>query len=75
MREEFLGGRCAPLFGVKGGYGFRVAPNFELAPAAGVAINLRDGDNSSFFAELEANYVADNDGYVGTGIGVWDVFD
>jgi hypothetical protein len=75
VREEFLGGRCAPLFGVKGGVGFRLADHFELAPAIGVAANLRDGDNTSLFAEVEANYVATNDAYVGTGIGIWDFTD
>ena len=41
----------------------------------GVAVNLRDGDNSSFFAEVEANYVMANKAYIGTGLGVWDLFD
>ena len=31
--------------------------------------------NSSFFAEVEANYVMENKAYIGTGLGVWDVFD
>jgi hypothetical protein len=73
VRDEFLGGRCAPLFGVKGGVGFRLAEHFELAPAIGVAINTRDGDNTSLFAEVEANYLTTNEAYIGTGIGVWDI--
>lgn len=75
VRDEFLGGRCAPLFGVKGGVLWDVGENWMIGPAIGVAANLRDGDNSSFFAELEANYVTASKAYIGTGIGVWDVFD
>ena len=73
VRDEFLGGRCAPLFGIKGGVGFRLADHFELAPAVGLAINTRDGDNTSLFAEVEANYVTSNEAYFGTGLGVWDI--
>lgn len=73
VRDEFLGGRCAPLFGLKGGVGFRLSDNFELAPAVGVAINTRDGDNTSLFAEVEANYLTSNEAYIGTGVGVWDI--
>ena len=75
QREEFLGGRCAPLFGIKGGVLWEVGENWVVGPALGVAVNLRDGDNSSFFAELEASYVMDSKAYIGTGLGVWDVFD
>ena len=47
QREEFLGGRCAPLFGVKGGVLWDVGEHWAVGPAVGVAINTRDSDNSS----------------------------
>jgi hypothetical protein len=75
VRDEFLGGRCAPLFGVKGGVLWQLGEHFALGPAIGVAANLRDGDNTSLFAEVEANYVADNKAYIGTGLGIWDFTD
>ena len=77
VREEFLGGRCAPLFGVKGGVLWELgdARRWAVGPAIGVAINLRDGDNTSLFAELEANYLTENKGYIGTGLGIWDFTD
>ena len=73
VRDEFLGGRCAPLFGVKGGVLWDVGENWVIGPAIGVAINTRDGDNTSLFAEVEANYLTTNEAYIGTGIGVWDI--
>jgi hypothetical protein len=72
VREEFAGGRCAPLFGIKGGVLFKPGEHFAWGPAVGVAINTRDGGNSSLFAEVEANYVADSGSYVGSGMGIWD---
>jgi hypothetical protein len=65
-------GFCAPLVGVKGGVGFKVADNFQVAPAIGVAINTDEGKQSSLFGDLELNYLFDKGGYLGTGIGVWD---
>jgi hypothetical protein len=67
-----FGGFCAPLLGVKGGMAFRVAPNFEVAPAVGLAINFDEGDQSSLFVESEFNYLFGNGGYVGAGLGWWD---
>ena len=75
VRDEFLGGRCAPLFGVKGGVLWDVGENWVIGPAIGVAANLRDGDNTSLFAEVEASYVTANKAYIGTGLGVWDFTD
>ena len=46
-----------------------------LAPAAGVAFNFDESDRTAVFADLELNYTFDNGGYVGTGVGVWDLFD
>jgi hypothetical protein len=71
IRPEFLGGRCAPLIGIDGGYGFYVSPSVEIAPKFGVAINTRDTDNTSLFAEVEINAHFGR-GFVGTGIGWWD---
>ena len=71
IREDFLNGRCASLVGLEGGYGFFVNDNVEVAPVFGVAINTRDSDNTSLFAELELN-VHFGKGFVGTGLGVWD---
>ena len=68
-------GRCAPLFGIKGGVLWDVGSNWAVGPAAGVAINLRDGENTAVFAELEANYFTANKAYIGTGVGVYDLFD
>jgi hypothetical protein len=73
IHEEFLNGRCAPLVGVSGGYGFFVSDNVELAPVFGVAINTRDTENTAVFAELELNGHFGR-GFVGAGIGVWDIF-
>jgi hypothetical protein len=54
---------------------FRVnkARTFEVAPAAGVAINTKTGGHSSLFAEVELNGRLNNKKtIVGTGFGVWD---
>jgi hypothetical protein len=71
VRPEFLNGRCAPLIGIDGGYGFYVNDNVEIAPKFGVAINTRDTSNTSLFAEVELNAHFGR-GFVGTGIGWWD---
>ncbi len=39
----------------------------------GVAINLRDGENTSVFADVGIDKLLDG-GYIGAGIGVWDLF-
>jgi hypothetical protein len=66
---------CDPLIGVKGGLQFQVNPNMMFAPAVGVAFNLDDSERTSVFADAELNYTFDNGGYIGTGLGVWDMFD
>jgi hypothetical protein len=68
-----LGTFCDPLLGIKGGVEFNVKPNFVIAPAAGVAINLDESDRTSIFAEAEFNRLFDGGGFVGAGIGVWDL--
>ena len=66
---------CDPLIGIKGGVQFQVKPNLMFAPAVGVAFNLDDSERTSVFVDAELNYTFDNGGYIGTGLGVWDVFD
>lgn len=64
---------CAPLFGVKGGVEVKVAPNFKIAPSAGVAFNFEKSSYTSLFAEAEFNvYSAGLKNYVGANVGVWD---
>ncbi len=70
-REEFAGGRCAPEIGIKVGPDFRLAPTVRFAPAIGAAINVRDTDNSSLFADAEIRKELAK-GFVGAGVGVWD---
>jgi hypothetical protein len=69
--EPFVGGFCAPLFGIRAGPDFKVGPNWRIAPALGVAINTDETDQSSLFAEVAANYWFDK-GFIGTGVGYWD---
>ena len=70
-----LGSFCDPILGFKGGVQFHLSPRFMLAPAAGVAFNFDESDRTAVFADLELNYTFDNGGYVGSGIGIWDLFD
>lgn len=62
---------CAPLVGLKVGPDIRMTPNVRFAPAVGVAINTREGDNSSLFADAEIRRELTK-GFVGAGVGVWD---
>jgi hypothetical protein len=76
-REEFNGGRCAPMFGPQLGLSIRPDgnPMLEIAPSVGVAINTRDSGNTSLFAEVELNRhfgEGRGKGYIGTGLGLWD---
>jgi hypothetical protein len=73
--EAGIGSFCDPLVGIKAGVEFLVTPNVMIAPAVGVAINLDESDRSGMFVDGEINYVFDNGAYLGTGLGVWDVFD
>ena len=67
-----VGAYCDPLFGAKGGVEIEVAPNFVIAPAVGVAVNLDEGDRTSLFGEVELNRKI-GAGFIGTGVGVWDI--
>ena len=66
-------GFCDPLFGVKGGVLFQISPGFALGPAVGVDIDVDKASWSGVFAELELNHTTKNGGYIGAGVGVWDV--
>jgi hypothetical protein len=63
------------MLGLKGGIEIPLAPKWVLAPAAGVAINFDESDRTAVFAEAEFNYKMANDGFIGAGLGVWDLFD
>ncbi|HEY7696972.1 MAG TPA: hypothetical protein VIE88_01085, partial [Vicinamibacteria bacterium] len=70
-----VGGRCAPLFGGT----FGVAMPFGEGGAqffgqGGVAINTRDGENTSVFADVGIDKNFEGGGYIGAGVGVWDLF-
>ncbi len=65
-------GYCAPLVGLKFGADVAIAPEWRVAPSAGVAINARKAGESSLFAEVELNKWFARKGFIGTGIGVWD---
>ena len=73
--EAGIGSFCDPLVGLKAGVEFRVTPRVVLAPAVGVALNLDESDRSGMFVDGEINYVFANEAYIGTGLGVWDMFD
>lgn len=62
---------CSPLIGAKIGPDIRMTPSVRFAPAVGVAINTRDGGNSSLFADAEIRRELTK-GFVGAGVGVWD---
>lgn len=66
---------CDPLVGLKGGLQFQVTPNVVIAPAIGLAFNLDENDRTSVFAEVELNRTFVGGGFVGTGLGLYDVFD
>lgn len=65
-------GRCAPLFGGTIGVAFPIADGgAQIFGQGGVAINTRDGGNSSLLADvgIDKNFEG---GYFGGGVGVWD---
>ncbi|MGE0592192.1 MAG: hypothetical protein AB7G23_11925 [Vicinamibacterales bacterium] len=71
VRDDLVGGECAPLFGVKFGPDIRLTDTVRFAPAVGVAINTETGDHSSVFAEAEVRREFAR-GFIGGGAGVWD---
>ena len=66
-------GYCAPLFGAKAGVDVRIAEGWRMAPSFGVAVITDTSSNSSAFAEVEINRWFGRKGFIGTGIGVWDI--
>lgn len=72
VREEFLGGRCAPLIGFKGGIIPQIGDNLELELSVGGKINTRDTGNSSLFADVALNGVMGRS-FIGGGVSFWDL--
>jgi hypothetical protein len=72
VRDEFAGGRCAPLIGFKGGIIPEIGENLELELSIGGKINTRDTDNSSVFADVALNGVMDR-WFIGGGVSFWDL--
>lgn len=72
VREEFEGGRCAPLVGFKAGIIPEIKENLELELSVGGKINTRDTDNSSVFADVALNGVM-NRWFIGGGVSFWDL--
>ena len=69
-----IGGRCAPLFGGTFGVAKILSEGAaQVFGQAGVAINLRDGGNTSVFADVGIDKLLEG-GYIGAGVGVWDLF-
>ncbi len=72
VREEFAGGRCAALGGIKVGILPEISDNTEFEAAVGGKINFRDGDNSSLFLDAAINRVLSK-GFIGGGVSFWDI--
>jgi hypothetical protein len=70
-----IGSYCDVLLGVKAGVQYMVSPRFMIAPSVGLALNFDEGSRTAVFGDVEFNRVFDNGGYIGTGIGLWDIFD
>jgi hypothetical protein len=69
-----IGGRCAPLFGGTIGLAKIFSDGgAQVFGQGGVAINTRDGGNTSVFADVGIDKLLEG-GYIGAGIGVWDLF-
>ncbi|HSE39955.1 MAG TPA: OmpA family protein [Acidobacteriota bacterium] len=72
VRDEFPGGRCAGLVGVKGGVTPLLSDNLELEAAFGGKINVRDDEFSSVFGDVALNGLF-GAGFVGAGVSFWDL--
>ncbi len=71
---SIFGGRCAALLGGTIGLAMPFADGgAQVFGQGGIAINLRDGENTSVFADVGIDKLLEG-GYFGAGIGVWDVF-
>lgn len=70
---HFLFDRSAPLFGGTVGISYPFADGgASVFGQGGVAINLRDSENTSIFADigLDKNFEG---GFIGGGVGIWDI--
>jgi hypothetical protein len=74
VREEFLGGHCAPLIGIRAGMNYMLRRDVELVFLGGGAINPEDTDLSALFVDGELNWRGDK-GFFGGGFGGWDLTD
>lgn len=72
VREEFLGGRCAPLIGIKAGILPRIGDDAEVELSIGGKINTRDTGNSSLFADVAINGLVGRS-FIGGGVSFWDL--
>jgi hypothetical protein len=71
--ETFLSGRCAPLVGGTLGLAYPIADGgAQVFGQGGVAINTRDSENTSVFADVGIDKLFENGGFFGGGVGVWD---
>lgn len=72
VREEFGGGRCAPLLGAKFGVLPEIGEHTEFEGAIGGKLNLRDSGNSSLFLDAAVNRLLSR-GFIGAGVSLWDL--
>jgi hypothetical protein len=69
-----IGGRCAALVGGKAGLDLRLgSSNWRLAPAIGFAGNVKRSGDSSLLADGTLDYWIADAGFIGSGVGVWDI--
>jgi hypothetical protein len=69
------GGRCAPLLGGTVGLAIPFAERgAQFFGQGGVAINLRDAENTTVFADVGIDKLFEGGGFLGGGVGVWDLF-
>ncbi len=66
-------GRCAALFGGTLGLAYPFANGgAQVFGQGGVAINVRDTENTSVFADVGIDKLFAR-GFIGTGVGIWDI--
>ena len=71
--EEFQFDRSAALLGLAGGYMWPVGDgSVGVFGQGGVAINLRDSENTSIYADFGVDKMFEK-GFFGGGVGVWDI--
>ena len=71
--DDFINDRSAPLFGGTFGYMWPIANGGAgVFAQGGGAINLRDSDNSTIFADVGIDKMFES-GFFGAGIGIWDL--